>query len=387
MPKVSIIVPNYNHAPFLSQRLGSIFAQTLRDFEVILLDDASTDNSVQALEIAGKDQRVKTLILNTENSGSPFKQWNRGARHASGEYLWFAESDDYADSHFLEVLVHFLDQHPSVGIAYCDSYEIDEFGTLLGGCQYEPDLDTNLRWKADFLNKGKDECRDFLVAKNTIPNASAVLLRHEVFHAVGGANESFLVSGDWDLWIRMLMVSDVAFLARPLNYFRQHRGTVRQTKTRSVIRESVRVVANALDLTQASIVSRKSAFVRIARWWAWCLARGDIALETLIEEMTTIHGLDDRVDEHMRSAFIGVSMELWEYSQNLERGKQWLTDQLAIWQAEAQRRDKVIAELKGWIEELEQGKAWLERQWKEWQGVAEERAQTIADLQRRLDQA
>ena len=77
-PKVSIIVPNYNHARFLTQRLESIFNQTYQDFEVILLDDGSTDNSVEILEKYGKNDKVSALIFNIENSGSTFKQWVKG---------------------------------------------------------------------------------------------------------------------------------------------------------------------------------------------------------------------------------------------------------------------------------------------------------------------
>src|ERR1700722_3014578 len=110
MPRVSVIVPNYNHARFLRQRLDSVVAQTFQDFELILLDDCSTDESRKILEEYARDPRAR-LELNEANSGSPFKQWNKGVRLARGKYVWIAESDDYANERFLERLGSRLDSH------------------------------------------------------------------------------------------------------------------------------------------------------------------------------------------------------------------------------------------------------------------------------------
>src|ERR1039457_1590707 len=104
MPKVSIVVPNYNHARFLPHRLDSVLGQTFQDFELILLDDCSTDESRSILSQYGGDPRVR-IEFNVVNSGSTFKQWNKGVRLAREEYVWIAESDDYADERLLEKLV------------------------------------------------------------------------------------------------------------------------------------------------------------------------------------------------------------------------------------------------------------------------------------------
>src|SRR5215472_4105163 len=108
MPKVSVIIPNYNHARYLQQRIDTVLGQTFQDFEVILLDDCSTDESRSIISEYAKDPRVRTEF-NEVNSGSTFKQWNKGVRLARGEYVWIAESDDYADKRFLEKLVYRLD--------------------------------------------------------------------------------------------------------------------------------------------------------------------------------------------------------------------------------------------------------------------------------------
>lgn len=220
MPKVSVIVPNYNHARFLDRRLQSILNQTYQDFEVLFLDDLSTDDSLAVFSKYAGDPRVR-LIQNTVNSGSPFKQWNKGVREAKGEYVWLAESDDYAELYLLEALVSELEEHPNVGLAYCQSMAVDVDEVPLYSMEEKTlDLDA-ARWKNNFINTGCDECRNYLVIRNTIPNASAVVFRKELYELVNGADENYRTCADWVLWAEMLSHSDVAFVAQILNFFRQ----------------------------------------------------------------------------------------------------------------------------------------------------------------------
>ena len=108
MSQVSIIVPNYNHSRYLHRRLDCILNQTFTDFECILLDDASTDNSVEILEqYVNRDSRFK-LFINQVNSGSTFAQWNYGVSLSKGKFIWIAESDDIADNTFLKKMTSFL---------------------------------------------------------------------------------------------------------------------------------------------------------------------------------------------------------------------------------------------------------------------------------------
>ena len=99
--------------------------QTCQDFEVILLDDCSIDESRSILSEYVDDPRVR-IEFNAVNSGSTFKQWNKGVRLARGEYVWLAESDDYADERLLERLVAVLDADPTVMFAYCRSWRVTE---------------------------------------------------------------------------------------------------------------------------------------------------------------------------------------------------------------------------------------------------------------------
>ena len=123
-PKVSVIVPNYNHAPYLRQRLDSIINQTFRDFEVIVLDDASTDDSREIIQTYAGYPMFRFLFNETRN-GSAFKQWQKGLESARGEYVWFAESDDCASPYFLSKLLPILENDKSLGLVYCQSYLAD----------------------------------------------------------------------------------------------------------------------------------------------------------------------------------------------------------------------------------------------------------------------
>lgn len=218
-PKVSVIVPNYNHAPYLSRRLESIFDQTYSDLEVLILDDASTDESYEIFRRYYSKPRVR-IIVNAMNSGAAFPQWNRGISFARGEYVWIAESDDSADSRFLETLVPLLDENPGLGLAYCQSRIMNQEGVDVGdSLNWTSDLDPK-RWKADFINHGKDEIRNYLIYKNTIPNASAVLTRRSVLKELWPLDTSFQLCGDWMHWGVVLLHTDLAYVANALNYWR-----------------------------------------------------------------------------------------------------------------------------------------------------------------------
>ncbi len=227
MPKVSVILPNYNHARYLDQRIQSVLNQTYQDYEVIYIDDASTDNSNAVFAKYADDPRIRA-IFNRTNSGSPFKQWNTGIRHAVGDYVWIAESDDFSDPRFLHTLVPILDDHPQLGLAYCQSYQISKEGDCFSTMHWWTDDLHRTRWRQNYINNGLDECEKYLLFKNTIPNASAVLIRKSAIERVGYADESLLLCGDWLTWIKVLLQADIAFSADILNYFRMHNASVRQ---------------------------------------------------------------------------------------------------------------------------------------------------------------
>ena len=93
-PLVSVIIPNYNYARFLTERIDSVLSQTFQNFELIILDDCSTDNSREVIERYRSNPKVSHIIYNQSNTGSPFAQWEKGLSVARGKYIWVAEADD-----------------------------------------------------------------------------------------------------------------------------------------------------------------------------------------------------------------------------------------------------------------------------------------------------
>jgi glycosyltransferase involved in cell wall biosynthesis len=244
MPKVSVVVPNYNHARFLRQRIDSILRQTFRDFELILLDDCSTDESQSILHEYASEPCVR-MDFNKVNSGSTFKQWNRGVRLARGKYIWIAESDDYADEDLLEKLASRLDGDPDAVLCYCRSWRVSGEGRVVDFLDhYLTDLDPQ-RWTADFWADGREECREFLINRNTILSASSVLFRKDVYQRVGGADERLVLCGDWKTWASMALTGGrIAYFGEPLNYYRFHQRSVTVTTQRLGIdvAESLQVI-------------------------------------------------------------------------------------------------------------------------------------------------
>jgi glycosyltransferase involved in cell wall biosynthesis len=230
-PSVSIILPNYNHKPFLEQRLDSVFNQTFQDFEVILLDDASTDNSLNILDKYKEHPKVSHFIVNKRNSGGPFRQWKKGIELARGEYIWIAESDDYCKLDFLEKILKFnSSSKKNRDLIYCQSIDVDEFGNSIENrINYTSNFEPNI-WKSDFSISGKKITENYLKVKNVIPNASAVVFKKSLLEENTFSDEllQMKMCGDWFFWIKLCVYStNIGFIAEELNYFRTHRQVSR----------------------------------------------------------------------------------------------------------------------------------------------------------------
>lgn len=209
---VSVIVPNYNHAQYLDIRLKSILAQTYADFEIIILDDNSIDNSKEIIKRYEKNVHVSHIICNKTNSGSPFIQWNRGFQYAKGDLIWIAESDDCCEPTFLENVVAEFERNSNLSFAFSRSIKIDENGNK--GNILQPMFASDVR-----LN-GKEFNMKFLIWGNKVWNASSVVFRKSNALIVNKQYMDFRGAGDWLFWIEMAEKGDVAVISEPLNYYR-----------------------------------------------------------------------------------------------------------------------------------------------------------------------
>lgn len=219
VPMVSVIVPNYNHSKYLKERIGSILSQTYDDFELILLDDCSTDDSRDILLSYKDNPHVSRIIINDKNSGSPFSQWKKGMDAAVGKYVWIAESDDSAEPSFLEKTIAQLEVHPEAQICLTGSKIIDGDGNLRHDYDNEFDL-----WAEDrqaYVFSSDFYLRSHMLSVNSVYNASMVL-----FRKTGDSDLRYTkmrYCGDWLFWIEQIRKgAAVIEIHEKLNHFRKH---------------------------------------------------------------------------------------------------------------------------------------------------------------------
>ena len=211
--EVSVIIPNYNHAAFLRQRIDSVLNQTFQDFELIILDDSSTDNSRDIISSYNGHPKISHIVLNEQNSGSPFLQWDKGINLARGRFIWIAESDDWCEPTLLEVLLEGIKQDPACVISYCQMYCVND--------------KNDIKWQSWHrqLSEVVDSAtfiEDYLAVKVSIYNASMAIFKKDAYQGVTREYLDYKFSGDHLFWIQIAMQGKVHISGKLLNYFRKH---------------------------------------------------------------------------------------------------------------------------------------------------------------------
>lgn len=259
---VSIIVPNFNHENYLKDRLESIFNQTYKNYEIILLDDCSADNSRIILEEFSTHPKVAHYVINQENSGNTFLQWKRGLLLCKGEFVWIAESDDYSETDFIELLVRQMLNSKNISIAFCQSKKINAQGKVTGSWSQHTDEFNSIDFKNSFSMNGIKFIKNYLIFKNVIPNASAVIFRKKcikdfkIFEEVS----KLKYNGDWLFYFYLLLDNNIVFINQELNYHRYHDKSVIAKAVKAEDRtalikieiETRRLMNNMLDETNNS---------------------------------------------------------------------------------------------------------------------------------------
>ena len=226
--KVSVIIPNYNYASYIIERIDSILLQTYPIYELIILDDCSTDNSVEVIE-----EKIKTIkdikvqfIKNETNSGGVFKQWKKGFDIATGDFIWIAEADDSAENNFVEELIKPFDDKEVV-LSYCESARIDGNNVLIR--EKSDDLYDMCRtgeWNKSYIWTGKEENIYHLSVTNTILNVSSVMWRKKDYTDIFAKAGEFKVAGDWYIYYNILKNGKISWNCKSLNYYRKHGSSV-----------------------------------------------------------------------------------------------------------------------------------------------------------------
>lgn len=225
-PLVSIIVPNYNHEPYLEKRLDSIYNQTYNNFEVILLDDHSTDNSREILKkYAQKYSQNTRCFFYDSNVGKVFLQWNKGIRLAKGDLIWIAESDDYCDDNFLEILINEF-RRQSVMLAFAQSIFVQDDYPIWTMDEYLYDI-TTFNWKENFVATADYTVKNAFCLKNIIPNASSAVFRNigEIPEIVLELWKKLNLCGDWIFYLNIIKGGCISYSTETTNYYRVHKSS------------------------------------------------------------------------------------------------------------------------------------------------------------------
>ncbi|WP_135366106.1 glycosyltransferase family 2 protein [Halosimplex halophilum] len=207
-PKVSIIITAHNYAHFLEECLESALTQTYDQYEVIVVDDGSTDETPEILRAAKFEYPERLHTIRLEGEGLP-SACNAGIEAADGEYVVRLDADDFFDENILTVESTYLDANPEIDLVFPDYYTVDSEGEILNHVR---------------MLKVQDEVK----LLNRAPLAAGAMYRKEAWEAIGGYNESLSYQEDYDFWVRFVNRFNVRNVNLPLMYYRQHNDSMSQ---------------------------------------------------------------------------------------------------------------------------------------------------------------
>jgi len=198
-PKISIVLPVYNREKLLPLAIESCLNQSFKDFELIIIDDCSKDNSVLvAKEYAGQDSRIK-VIVNQTNKKLP-SSLNIAFKEANGRYFTWTSDDNLFHEKALEEMNNFLDNSPDIGLVYTDYTLIDEQGKVGARLYQEPP--------------------EFLPIRDCV--GACFLYRADLAKQVGGYNKNMQLVDDYEYWLRFGLVTKFAHIPESLYFYRVH---------------------------------------------------------------------------------------------------------------------------------------------------------------------
>jgi glycosyltransferase involved in cell wall biosynthesis len=217
-------MPVYNTEKYVADAIKSVLNQTFRDFELIIINDASPDNSDRVIK-QFRDKRIRYFKHKTNNGKCHAN--NFGIKKARGKYIQIFDSDDIMVNYKLDVQSQILDSGTKLGLVYGNAYKMDAKGNI-----YAP-------WNVPFPKKesitDKFNFNKFNLAKlrkRLFIQASTTLFTKKAVKNAGGFDEDLVIAEDWDMWLRIAEKFRVYYLPVPLILYRIHKGSLYQTAKR-----------------------------------------------------------------------------------------------------------------------------------------------------------
>lgn len=275
---VSVIIPNYNHSEFLIQRIESVLKQTYQEFELIILDDCSSDNSREIINAFKDDPKITHIIFNEKNSGSVFLQWKKGVELSKGNLIWIAESDDYAAPNFLEKLVPMIEDDQNVGLVYCDTHIVNQTNILSTEtyADIRNKMSATTKWSYSYQRLGIEEIKENLLNYCTINNVSAVIFNKQAFINVNPFDREFKYVGDWFCYLKLCSQYSIKYLNEPLSFYRIHPNNASKdlnNNNQFLLEHFTLFDWVVRNLPAISLAKKKQAFIvyikqnTFRRWW------------------------------------------------------------------------------------------------------------------------
>lgn len=277
LQKISVVVPNYNYENYIAARLDSIFKQSYPVYEIIVLDDASTDESLAEINATSERHRREIKVVEADqNSGNVFAQWQKGAHLASGELLWIAEADDLSEPPFLHEMARLHADNQNCIFSFSDSQSIDSCGYKV----YESYIDYAESIVPGLLTEdriflGKQFAKEGLSIANLVLNVSSVVWNKDAmvaaFGEIADSDLDFKLAGDWRIYlVASTQSGKICYCSKALNIHRRHRRSVtRQIDIESHVKEiedmhklALKAVGNKPDLRKA-----QAAYLAQTRRW------------------------------------------------------------------------------------------------------------------------
>lgn len=266
MISFSAIILSYNQAAFLKERIDSVVNQSYPYLEIIIIDDKSSDDSKLIIENYRTEKRIKTIIFNDENSGSPYGNWQKALAVANGDWIWIAEGDDFADSSFLSACEKQISQFPSAGICYSDSNILNEELHQVTGRYSERrnNIFRTTKWKSSYHQNGTKEINEFLKYDCTINNVSAMVFKKEIALPYLKEINKFRYYGDWFFYLHVCLHSEICYVSLPLNTYRFHSQSNLNAKTSILISKKEYFSILKLLINQPFVDKKKKLLTHFA---------------------------------------------------------------------------------------------------------------------------
>lgn len=273
MPKVSVVIPAYNAMTYLPDTLNSVLQQTFSDFEVLIIDDGSTDHIQAWVAQNITDPRVR--LIAQANQGLSAAR-NTGIANAQGEYVAFLDADDLWEPTKLEVQVRYLDNNSAVGLVYNWIAVIDAQGKPTGKV-----------WRGDIEGDVLEE-----VLQRNIIDCPSVLVRRKCFEEVGVFDRTLRSVEDWDMWIRIATRYNFGVTREALVYYRQH--TSNMSKNWRVMEQAFhQVIEKSFESISPKLLPLKNNSLGYANlclaWKALQSKDRDYQLASLFQQQAIAH--------------------------------------------------------------------------------------------------